>query len=626
MTSPTDPVQQIRQAVSRQAYTDAAPAFRAISRDAALIRQERVLIKELALGLFGQGRYRESLPVFVALLSTGDTDVGTAVRYGQALAYGGHPDQAANVAEQILGKVPGHQGALLLRAECFAMQCRDDQIDHAMALFEVARAVSSQGAESHRPRLKLARWLRSRGRIDQAMALAIELAALVPEDAEIESELAECHSAKNQLVEAKRHRERSLLMRQPAPAEWITHYGNVLFRMGEAASALLVCQLSRTLDPTSPRTLYELASIAFRCEQMDLALPALEEALRLHAGDWPDGGFARGLMLLMAGHLESGWHHYENRLRCQKMKVPDPLKDQWDGSPLQGTLHVYTEQGLGDSVMFSRFLPKVREKAGPEARIVFVLEKSLLRLMETSFAGVVDEFLVPTEAPVAAPAAQIATGSLPKALGVKSEDDLRASRRYLRTPERLRIPLKPGRGKFHVGVCWSGNSRHLDHAYRIIPLDQVMPLFDIPGVQFHSLHIGEPCTAIKEAGKPSNLSLYDEQIDDLADTAQVIDQCDMVVSVDTSGIHLAGALGKPALLLLPRGSEFRWMLGRADTPWYESVEILRQRHFHDWAEVIERAKVRIIAEKDASTPPPLPPVAEAPAKKKKNYQTVRKRK
>ena len=124
------------------------------------------------------------------------------------------------------------------------------------------------------------------------------------------------------------------------------------------------------------------------------------------------------------------------------------------------------------------------------------------------------------------------------------------------------------------------------------------------------------------------LSLYDEQIDDLADTAQLIDQCDRVVSVDTSGIHLAGALGKPALLLLPRGSEFRWMLGRADTPWYESVEILRQRHFHDWSEVIGRARERIRLEKDASTPPPLPSAPEpaTPAKKKKSYQTVRKRK
>jgi tetratricopeptide (TPR) repeat protein len=580
--------------VNARDLTGALALFDAASKDSALIAQEFATVQKLALGLFAAGRFAESLPVFAACLESRGIGTNTALHYAQACAVAGQPDRAVEIADGLLSRMPDHSDALLLKAECLATNCTADSLDAVVALFEQAQRALPESSGRVRPLLQSSRLLFNYGQFERSISTAEEALRLVPDDAEAHAEIAKCHAKLNRLPEAKRHRELSLLG-QPENAEWLTHYGNLLFRLGDAVGARVVCQLADRIQPGHPRTLYELSNIAFRCERLDEAMTLMDRSIAALGTYRAKSSFARALMDLMAGRFETGWRDYEHRLGCIPLKLADPKAAQWDGGPVTGTLLIHTEQGLGDTLMLARFFPKIRAAAGLEAKIVLWAEKSLRRLLEASFeAEVIDEFtdhVVPHDA-------QIATGSLPWVLGVKSEADLAAPRRYLNPPKPRRIRLQKAAGRFHVGICWFGNPLHLDQVYRVIPLEQVMPVFAIEGVQFHALHIGEACEAIRRRGLPENLSLYDDQIGDLADTAGLIDQCDLVVSVDTSAIHLAGALGKESLLMLPRGSEFRWMLDRADSPWYPSVEIIRQRHFHDWAPVITEVKARIEAARD----------------------------
>lgn len=586
--------ERLRQTVTVGDFPAALNAFHVLATDAAWIDREFAAIQQLALGLFTAGRFAESLPVFAACLRTRGVGTDTALRYAQACAVAGQPNLAMKIVDGLLSKIPDHPDALLLKAECVAVTCAADSLDAAVAHFENAQRALPESTGRVRPLLQAARLLFNHGHYERAISIAREAVRLSPDDPEAHAEIAKGLARLNRLPEARRHRELSLLG-QPENAEWLTHYGNLLFRLGDAVGAKVVCQLADRIQPGHPRTLYELSNIAFRCERLDEAIALMDRSIAAQGAYRAKSAFARALMELMAGRHETGWRDYEHRLGCTPLKLSDPKAAQWDGGPVTGTLLVHTEQGLGDTIMLARFFPKIRAAAGPDARIVLWAEKSLHRLLKASFkTGLIDSFtesLVPHQA-------QIATGSLPRVLGVKSEAGLAAAPRYLSPPKQCRIRLKKKADVLDVGICWFGNPMHLDQVYRVIPLEQVMPVFAIEGVRFHALHIGEACEAIRRRGLPENLSLYDDRIGDLADTAGLIDQCDLVVSVDTAAVHLAGALGRPSLLMLPRGSEFRWMLDRADSPWYPSVEIIRQRHFHDWAPVIDRVKARIEAARD----------------------------
>jgi tetratricopeptide (TPR) repeat protein len=598
MTS-ADAIQAIRTAVEGADCASALPAFTVVAAEPESVVGARALLIEFVLGLFREGKYAESLPVFAAILKAGGASPIVALRYGQAAALSGNPGMALRITRQILDQKPDDPAALLLRAECFSQTCRPDQIDQAAEWFQAAHAAQPDNAA---PLLQLARIFRDHFRLDEAIETARRALAIAPDDPEIHSELAHCLTGRSRLPEARFHREQTLLASPENPA-WLTDYAQIRVRQGEAVHARAIAQLSDRIQPGNPHALYTLANIAMRCEQMDQAQSIMDRALACHPGYWAKGEFARALMRLMTGEIDAGWKGYDHRLAwLTHFKVPDPLAHRWDGGPVRGTLLIHTEQGIGDTVQFCRFLPQVREKAGPDARIVVLIENLIRPLIEASFGDCVDEWISPSPGQSIECQYQAATGSLPGLLSVRTEADLCAPRRYLKLPGdgtgRIALDTVPGRD-FHVGIAWTGNPEHPEQAYRALPLEALTPVFDLPGVQFHALHLADDCDAIRRHGLPGNLSLYGDRIVDLADTAGLIDRCDLIVSVDTSAIHLAGALGKPAVLLLPRGSEFRWMQGRADTPWYESVAIVRQRHFLDWSGPIAEAKERITAAREA---------------------------
>jgi hypothetical protein len=160
---------------------------------------------------------------------------------------------------------------------------------------------------------------------------------------------------------------------------------------------------------------------------------------------------------------------------------------------------------------------------------------------------------------------------------------------YLAVPEEARQSTQscpwPTAGK-RIGLVWAGNSEHNNDRHRSIPLSLFQPLFDIKGLNFFSMQIGAPARQLAETGAPvTDLAPH---IADMADTAARIAQMDLILTVDTSVAHLAGALGKPVWILLPGNADWRWMTEREDSPWYPTARLFRQSKLGDWSQVIDR--------------------------------------
>jgi hypothetical protein len=298
-------------------------------------------------------------------------------------------------------------------------------------------------------------------------------------------------------------------------------------------------------------------------------------------------------VLLLLGRFEEGWRHYEWRWRCRnfaryrrQFSIP-----QWTGlaAPDQ-TILVHAEQGLGDTLLFFRYLPLVRERASG-ARISFAAPSELRRILTAN---------APSGVEIVCLEKMAETGDAPKfdqhipllsvPLAVQQFAPLPMTQPSLSADTALRSAwrerLAASRG-LRVGLVWAGN-RQLDRdRHRSIEPDRLAPLLRTPGVSFHSLQL-ESRGALPPVMTESSVLDLTPSITDFADTAAAVAELDLVISVDTATAHLAGALGRPVWTLLPHVPDWRWGLDREDTPWYPTMRLFRQKSAGDWDEVIRR--------------------------------------
>ncbi len=305
-----------------------------------------------------------------------------------------------------------------------------------------------------------------------------------------------------------------------------------------------------------------------------------------------------GFLLLSQGRFDEGWVHHESRyshgLPDSGIPLPDLPYPKWRGEPLTGkSLLVWLEQGLGDEIQFCRYLPELKKKWGVR-HITYVCKSSLKRLMETLDG--VDTVIGANERVSDMQPHDYWTLPLSFPLYWKGEAGTFPARiPYLKAlPERINHwkPLLAIDG-FRVGLVWRGNAKHHNDDDRSLPgLSILAPLWSVPGVRFVSLQKGP---GENDAGNPPKgrpLLQLGPDIADFSDTAAIIERLDLVISVDTAVAHLAGALGKACWVLLPAfRTDWRWLRGRSDSPWYPgAVRLFRQTRRGDWAPVIEAVR------------------------------------
>ena len=296
------------------------------------------------------------------------------------------------------------------------------------------------------------------------------------------------------------------------------------------------------------------------------------------------------MALLAAGRLAEGWNHYEFRW-LQDMLLPSRANFEqpvWSGQDLAGkSILVRGEQGIGDVIQFMRYAPLLKALGAQ----VMLQNRPGMDEISPAFNGI-DRVLEPNEA-LPPFDYYIPVMGLPRVFGTDL-DSVPAEVPYLRIDpvraERWAKRLGNEHGRMKVGVVWAGRASHERDAYRSIKLRALLPICDVEGVEIYSLQKGEGAAQLRELESRPPIVDLQEELTDFAETAAAIGQLDLVVSVDTSVAHLAGALGKPLWVLLPQPAEWRWLERGEESPWYPAARLFRQRGSGDWDELVARVK------------------------------------
>jgi hypothetical protein len=393
--------------------------------------------------------------------------------------------------------------------------------------------------------------------------------------------------ARGRLEEAADYAHRSLAI-NPDAAVAHTVLGMIAWQRGEPNDGIDHLRRALAVRPDLPAAHNGFGLCLTQLGRHDEALREYEVALVLKP-DHPHARFNRAMQLLRRGRYEVGWVEYEWRWASGQLTWPEIPRPKWDGAPLAGrSLLVHTEQGVGDVLMFLRFLPRVKQADGD--RIVFACQKALHPLLR-NLPRVDDWF------PIDQPAAinfDVYTPmlSLPALLRV-GVADIAHPVPYL-TPEPVLVekwrPLVAALPGLKIGICWQGSPTFKGDRLRSVPLAEFAPLARLPGVTLVSLQKGAGEDQLAEHREAVPVKVFDD-LDAAApfvDTAAIMQHLDLVITSDTAIAHLAGALGRPVWVALGLDCDWRWGDNRADSPWYPTMRLFRQARFREWADVFEQ--------------------------------------
>jgi len=476
----------------------------------------------------------------------------------------------------------------------------------AEAAYQQALALAP---EHLRTRVNLGVLLASLHRHDEAEQAYRTALAQSPDDAAAHTNLGLLLEETRRIAEAEQHQRRALAL-APGTAQIHNHLAGVLARQpGKEAEAETHYREAARLQPTDPVPHSNLGALYFDLGRTAEAEASLRAALALQ----PDFASARlnlGQLLLSLGRLQEGWPHVELRYT---LRVPGALPGfpahtatpRWAGEPLQGKrLLVWPEQGHGDQIQFCRYLAIVRAQQ-QTAQLSFACSEPLLELLRGVHGP--DQVMALADAPAALATHDywVPLLSLPLFCGT-TLDNIPRHTPYLQADparsahwaRRLDAALPPRSTGPRIGLVWRGNAWHDNDADRSLPgLATLAPLWQLPGASFVSLQkiAGEDEAHQPPAGQP--LLHLGSEIQSFADTAALLQQLDLLVSVDTAAAHLTGALGRPCCVLLPAyRNDWRWLRGRTDSPWYPQMRLFQQETRGDWGGVVQRVVAALSAD------------------------------
>ncbi len=426
-----------------------------------------------------------------------------------------------------------------------------------------------------------------RGDFAQAETLLRRAIKLRPDYAEAHSNLGIVLQRVGQFDNAVASYRKALKIK-PDLADAHSNLGFVLQELGQFHAAVASCHRALEIKSDLADAHCNLGLALQELWQIKAAEASYRKALKFKP-DYVEANLNLGMLLLSLGRYAEAWPHYEYRYSSKLIKpsceMPNLPYPQWQSESLVGkSLLIWPEQGFGDYIQFVRYAELLKDRG--VSRLTLVCNQPLKALLET-VAGVDD---VITELPTIPYDYWIFPLSLPLHFAT-TLDNIPCAVPYLHAlPERIeqwRDRLPKG---LKVGLVWKGNPEHKNDANRSLPgLSTLAPLWSVPGVSLISLQKGQGEDEAKDSSADQPIIPLGSEIGDFADTAAILAQLDLVICVDTSIAHLAGAMGKPCWVLLPTvGLDWRWLRDREDSPWYPSVRLFRQKEAGKWDDPVER--------------------------------------
>jgi tetratricopeptide (TPR) repeat protein len=547
-------------------------------------------------------------------------------RYEQALALQPRLPEAEFAAGFVLARLGGlklaemrYRRALALRPDFAAAWMNLGAI-----LRELGRAVYAEAALLRAVELRpdlVSGWInlalleREQRRPEEAEAHLRKAFALNP--AQVETHVAWCQfrAAEGDLAGAWGWL-RWALARDPSHAEAVNMHGILLHKEGSFAEAVQIFEQAEALG--------NRAAASNRGNSL-LDMGRMSEALRAHeiaverAPESAGALYNLALTRLRLGDWERGWVDYEARWHFREVhQAPRKFdRPRWRGEPLDGRrVLLHAEQGLGDTIQFSRYSTLVEARGGVAILQVQPPVERLMHSLSAVRAGLAQVALLGENPP--AFDLECPLISLPAAFAT-TIDTVPWPGAYLGADPALvlekRAQFPSLGGALRVGFAWAGNPRYKADSQRSMRLNTLFPLLRAPGITWISLQKG--AAAEQLASLPGDLFVWDgsSRDRDLAETAALVATLDLVVTTDTCIAHLAGAMGKPVFILLPHLADWRWMQRIETTPWYPTARLVRQSAPGDWAGVLERV-IRALGRVRPARPWPaswLPSTEQEPA-------------
>jgi tetratricopeptide (TPR) repeat protein len=324
--------------------------------------------------------------------------------------------------------------------------------------------------------------------------------------------------------------------------------------------------------------------------RLEEALASYDEALTLDP-EQVDANFNASLARLCLGDFQAGWKQYEYRWKKKEFQRREYSRPMWRGErDIEGkTILLVHEQGLGDTIQFVRYAPLIADLG---AKVIVGVQPPVKAVIATvaGITQIVADGEVLPEFDLFCPML-----NLPMALGTEIAT-IPANIPYI-WPFTERLAKWRDRfvddDRVRVGICWAGNSAHLNDRNRSIALERLVKVLSVPGIDFVSIQ-KDVSEAQVELLRAHGVRQLGQEFQDFSDTAAVVALLDLVVAVDTSVAHLAGAMGKAVALLIPFSPDWRWLLDRTDSPWYPTMRIFRQDAVGDWDGPLERLREELI--------------------------------
>ncbi|HEY3797080.1 MAG TPA: tetratricopeptide repeat protein [Caulobacteraceae bacterium] len=568
--------------VVRLQQGDAAGAVEAIDQALALNGHMAAAHSNKAIALLLLGRPDDAFVAADRAVSLEAANLDAHRSRAAALLAMGRPAEALSGLDAAAALRPDNAILQFDRGNALAALRRDGE---ALAAFEAAVALAPGYFEAQVNRTAA---LHRLGRSEDALAAIDQALAMAPASPEAHITRSALLLALNRAEEALSASDQALALRPGIPEAHFNR-GNALLALDRAAEALTELDAALAPRPDMANVLNSRGAALQALRRYAEAVATYERAIEL-APDHAEARFNRAVALLAQGDFAGGFDAYRWRWRAPhtRMTLPELPCPLWAGESLAGkSIVIHAEQGFGDAIQFIRLVRPLAERA---TRVTVRCDEALVGLFRS----------VPGIEPASRfdPSAydyHLPMLDLPHVLGLTLETILADTPYLAPSPAKLtawagRLPLRDGRRR--VGLVWAGNARrhnpaaHAIDRRRSLSLAQLAPFKALTDVQFISLQKGEPAVELQRSPFPA-LNLADD-LADFEDTAALIANLDLVVSVDTAVAHLAGALGKPVWILSRFDGCWRWLDGREDSPWYPTARLFHQRRAGDWDEVIGR--------------------------------------